>query len=169
MTEAAEERFIVTDDMGADWCIRKIREEDAELARLEAWYDRQKKAAREQHDHRVAYFTALLEDYFKQVPARDTKTQRKYSLPAGDMILTKEKADFKAADEERLLSWCLTNDPDLVKTTVAPKWAEIKKRLSCVEGMIIDSETGLFVDGVQVETKPSEFKVKVRDGNGTDL
>lgn len=162
MTEAAEERFVVTDDMSADWCVRKIMEEDAQLEKLTDWYDRQKKLAKEQHDYRVSYFTGLLRDYFGTVPAKETKTQKKYSLPSGDMILTKEKADFKAADEERLLSWCLTNDPDLVKTTVSPKWAEIKKRLSCVEGMIIDSETGLFVDGVQIETKPEEFKVKVR-------
>lgn len=162
MTEAAEERFIVTDDMSADWCVRKIMEEDEQLAKLNDWYDRQKKLAKEQHDYRVQYFTGLLQDYFGSVPARETKTQRKYSLPSGDMILSKERTDFRAADEEKLLSWCLTHDPDLVKTVVSPKWMEIKKRLTDVEGMIVDSETGLFVDGVEIETKPEEFKVKVR-------
>ncbi len=162
MTEAAEERFMVDDDLKADWCVRKIMEEDAELERLSAWYERQIKAAKQQHDARVAYFTSLLEDYFDTVPARESKTMSKYSLPSGDMVRVKEKADFRAVDEEKLLSWCITNDPDLVKTTASPKWGEIKKRLSCVEGMIIDTETGLFVDGVQMETKPAEFKVKAR-------
>ena len=163
MTEAAEERFVVTDDMSADWCIRKIREEDEQLAKLTEWYERQKKLAQEQHDARVSYFTGLLEYYFETVPSRETKTQYKYSLPSGDMILSKERDDYKAVDEEKLLSWCLTNAPDLVKTVAKPMWAEIKKRLSDVEGMIVDKETGLFVDGVQIETKPEEFKVKVRE------
>ena len=162
MTEAAEERFVVTDDKSADWCIRKIIEEDQELERLNAWYDRQKKAAKEQHDFRVAYFTGLLEDYFRDVPAKETKTQRKYSLPSGDMVQTKDKADFSVEDEAKLLKWCEDNDPDLVKVVTSPKWGDLKKRLESVEGMIVDHDTGLFVDGVKIETKPGEFKVKVR-------
>ena len=162
MTEAAEERFVVTDDKSADWVIRKIMEEDAELERLTDWYERQKKSIKEQHDFRVEYLTGLLEDYFTQVPAKETKTQRKYRLPSGDMVFTKEKADFTVSDEERLLKWCSENDPDLVKVVSSTKWGELKKRLETVEGMIVDHETGLFVDGVKIETKPGEFKVKVR-------
>ena len=157
-----EERFTVTDDQKADWCLRKIAEEDAELSRLTDWYKRQQEMAQERHDSRVAYFTELLREYFGHVPAHETKTMAKYALPSGELVMNKPKADFVKADEEKLLSWCVTNDPELVKAVYSPKWADIKKRLTVVEGRIVDSETGLFVDGVKVEDKPEEFKVKAR-------
>lgn len=157
-----EERFQVTDDQTADWCLRKIAEEDAELERLTEWYERQTALAKERHDSRVQYFTGLLQEYFATVPAHETKTQSKYTLPSGELIMSKAKDDYTKVDEEKLLSWCVSNDPDLVKVSTAPKWAEIKKRLITVEGKIVDKETGLFVDGVEIERKPEEFKAKVR-------
>jgi hypothetical protein len=160
--EEQEERFQVTDDQKADWCLRKIAEADAELQKLTDWYERQTALAKEQHDSRVAYFTGLLQEYFSTVPAHETKTMSKYTLPSGELVLTKAKNDFVKADEEKLLSWCVSNDPYLVKVTTAPKWADLKKRLVVVEGKIVDSDTGLFVDGVEIEEKPAEFKVKAR-------
>ena len=158
-----EERFQVTDDQKADWCLRKIAEADAELQKLTDWYERQKALATERHDSRVAYFTGLLQEYFSTVPAHETKTMSKYTLPSGELVLTKAKADYVKADEEKLLSWCVTNDLDLVKVTTAPKWADIKKRLTTVDGKVADKETGLFVDGGVIEPKEAEFKVKARD------
>ena len=156
------EQFQVTDDQKADWCLQKIAEADAELDRLTDWYQRQIDLAKENHDSCVRYFTGLLRDYFSTVPAHETKTMSKYSLPSGELVMTKAKEDFKAADKEKLLSWCITNDPELIKVESSPKWAEIKKRLTIVEGKIVDNETGLFVDGVELEEKPEEFKVKAR-------
>ena len=157
-----EERFQVTDDQKADWCLRKIAEADAELERLTNWYERQIKAAQENRDSRVQYFTGLLQEYFSTVPAHETKTMSKYSLPSGDLVMTKAKADYTKADEEKLLNWCLENDPDLVKVTTAPKWADIKKRLTVVDGKAVDKETGMFVDGVEIEEKQGKFEAKVR-------
>lgn len=157
------EQFQVTDDQKADWCLQKIAEADAELEKLTAWYQRQIDLAKEHHESRVSYFTELLKKYFSTVPAKETKTMSKYSLPSGELIMSKAKEDFKAADKEKLLSWCITNDPELIKVESSPKWAEIKKRLTTdAEGKIVDSETGLFVDGVELEEKPEEFKVKAR-------
>lgn len=157
-----EERFTVTDDQQADWCLRKIAEADAELAKLTEWYERQTALAQERHDSRVAYFTGLLQEYFSTVPAHETKTMSKYQLPSGELVLTKPKADYAKADEEKLLSWCLTNDPDLVKVTTSPKWSDIKKRLIVVDGKVADRETGMFVDGVEIEEKQGKFEAKAR-------
>lgn len=161
--EPEQERFTVTDDQKADWCVRKIAEADEELERLKDWYKRQADYAQERRDSKVAYFTGLLQEYFNMVPAHETKTMSKYTLPSGELVMTKAKADYVKADEEKLLSWCVTNDPELVKVTTAPKWADIKKRLATVDGRIVDKETGLFVDGVEIEEKPEEFKVKARE------
>lgn len=160
--EELEERFRVTDDQKADWCLRKIADADTELERLTEWYERQTKAAQENRDSRVAYFTGLLQEYFSTVPAHETKTMSKYQLPSGELVLTKPKADYAKADEEKILNWCLENDPDLVKVTSSPKWGDLKKRLTVVDGKAVDRETGMFVDGVEIEDKPGKFEAKVR-------
>ena len=161
-----EERFRVENDRQADWCLRKIAEADEELSRMKEWYQLQTEAAQKEHDSRVAYFTILLQDYFSTVPVKETKTMMKYALPSGELTLNKEKEDFVKADEGKLLTWCVANDADLIKTVYSLKWADIKKRLIAVEGKVVDKETGLFVDGVEIETKPKEFKVKVGAKNG---
>ena len=78
-------------------------------------------------------------------------------------VMSKAKEDYSLADKEKCLSWCVTNDPELIKTVPSIKWMEMKKRLTTVDGRIVDKETGLFVDGVEIEEKPEEFKVKARD------
>lgn len=166
MSELMEEQelredFRLTDDQQADWALRKIAEADAELTRMTEWYQRQIELAQQKHEERVRYFTGLLQDYFGQVPVKETKTMSKYELPSGRLVMNKAKDDYKAADTEALLSWCIANDPELVKISTAPKWAEIKKRLVTVDGKAVDKETGMNVDGVEIEEKPAEFKVKV--------
>ena len=158
--ELEQKVFLVRDDQAAEWCMRKIREAEAEYDRMEEWYDMQIQKARERCDSTVNYMTTLLQDYFSTVPVHKTKTLMKYQLPSGELVMSKPKDDFKAADNQKLLDWCAVNDPDLLKTVQSPKWADIKKRLTVVGGKIVDKTTGLFVDGVEIEHKEAKFEVK---------
>lgn len=157
-----DEGFQIRDDSAADWALRKMAEADAELRKMTDWYEMQLKAAKQKHDDAIAYFTGILQKYFDSVPAKETKTMKKYALPSGELVLNKEKQDFSATDNEALLGWCQENDPALVQISMKPAWAEIKKRLTQTDSGIVDSETGMIVDGVELITKPEEFKVKVK-------
>ena len=164
MSELQErEPFEITNDRTADWAIRKIQAAERELDRMKAWYDRQLEAAKKERDDEVAYFTGLLMRYFAQVPAKDTKTMKKYALPSGEMVLNKAKDDFAVADPEALVSWCQSNDPELVRVKTEPAWAAIKKRLVQSEAGIVDKETGVVVDGVELVNKPEEFKIRLKE------
>lgn len=160
MYERPDDHFVVDDDAKADWALRKIAEADAELLRMEDWYKQQLEVAQQRHDDRIAFFTGLLAAYFGRVPTKETKTMQKYSLPSGELVLTKEKTDFKATDPEQLLGWCQENDPTLVAVELKPAWAEIKKRLQATDAGIVDTETGQVVDGVALVTKPETFQAK---------
>ena len=160
--EQEREPFTVTDDGKAEWCLKKIAEADAYLSVMKEWYKRQIEAAEASHDSDVAYFTGLLRAYFDTVPARDTKTMKKYKLPSGDLVITKAKQDYACEDPSALLKWCETNDPYMVRIKKEPAWADIKKRLTRTDAGIIDTETGLKVDGVVTLDKPEEFKVSIR-------
>lgn len=156
-------RFVISNDSEANWAIRKIVEADRKLAELKDWYRKQTEAAAAEHDRDIAYFTGLLREYFAQVPAKETKTQSKYALPAGEMVMKKPKRDFMQADPDELLDWCRSNDESLVKTVQSPKWADIKARLVETDAGIIDRETGMKVDGVMAFDLPEEFKVRVKE------
>ena len=157
-----EQEFTITDDQTADWAIRKIREADAELERMQAWYESQLKLVQEKHDQTVNFFTAKLAQYMSIVPAKDTKTTRKYALASGEMVLTKAKEDFSVTDDEALLGWCQVNAPELVRVTMKPAWSDIKKRMKATDGGIADTETGMIVEGVEIVTKPESFAIKTK-------
>lgn len=168
MSEAPEimetaEEFQITDDQTADWAVRKIKDADAELERMKNWFEAQIIAAIDRHDQTVSYFSGKLAQYMDTVPARETKTTRKYSLASGELVLTKEKEDFTVADDEALLGWCQLNAPELVKVKMEAAWADVKKRLQMTEAGVVDTETGMIVEGVEQTVKPMTFKVKAKE------
>ena len=160
--EQEREPFAVTDDGKAEWCLKKIREADEELLKMKAWYVSQIEAAEARHDSDVAYFTGLLRAYFDTVPAKETKTLRKYALPSGDLVISKAKQDYACEDPGALLKWCEENEPELIRVKREPAWADVKKRLVKTDAGIIDGKTGLEVDGVVTLDKPEEFKISFR-------
>ena len=91
-----------------------------------------------------------LYNYFATVPHRETKTQEKYKLPSGELVLMKEKEDFES-DNGVLLQWCKANHPELVRVKEEPDWNAVKAYIK---------ETGELPEGVTPIQKPPEFKVR---------
>lgn len=158
-----DEPFVIDDDQKAEWAIRKIAEAQAEYARMVDWYKAQAERLKKQRDEKIERMKALLYQYMQTVPAKDTKTTRKWALPGGELVISKAKKDFACEDPEALLGWCIDNDPDMIKAELTPKWAEIKKRLMVTDAGIVDSQTGVKLVGVVTLDKPEEFKVKLKE------
>lgn len=160
--EEERKQFTVKDDRAAEWCLKKIAEAKEELDRMTYWYQQQMSDCQAHYLSEVVYFKGLLRNYFETVPARETKTKRKYALPSGELVINKAKQDFGCENPETLLNWCEANDPDLVRVKREPAWADIKKRLVQTDAGIIDGLTGLKVDGVVILDKPEEFDVTLK-------
>lgn len=167
-----EERFKIDSDAKAEWAIRKIAEEEAECERLvdccEAEIDRyraRQDAYHERCEKRTANLRAMLLLYFGTVPVKETKTQQKYELPSGSLVMKKPSSDFKP-DPNKLRDWLQAGKmTDYLKTEVSPKWALVKKQLSTTaKGEIVFGETGeIMPEGViTIEEKPGKFEVKAR-------
>ena len=168
MEDGQQEAFVIDDDSKAEWALQRIAEADAELVRMIDWYKDQQKLAAAHHDRRVERLKAMLEQYFSTVPAKETKTQRKYALPSGDLVQIKAKQDYAVEDPERLLKWCIESDKELVRVKAEPAWSALKKRLTMTDAGIVDTGTGLVVDGVVRLSKPPEFKVYFTMAKGAD-
>lgn len=162
------EGFAIDNDGKADWAIRKIAEEQAELDRLEAVAQQQKaeidqriEAERKRIEQRTSYLRAELERYFDTVPHRKTKTKESYRLLSGSLTRKKGGVEY-TRDDKKLAAWMQHNGyADLVKTEPKPAWGMFKKLLTPTEsGAVTLAETGEVVDGVIAEQKPDTFSVE---------
>jgi phage host-nuclease inhibitor protein Gam len=168
-TDSDEDRgFRIADDDTADWAVRKIAEERAELARMKAMADEQiarimeKVAAAEKRcESGTTYLTGKLAEYFNTVPHKATKTQETYRLLSGVLKMKRGGVSMKQDDERLLEHLKATGASDMITTTEKPKWGEFKKRLQIVGDTVVDTQTGEIVDGVEVIEKPDVFTIDV--------
>lgn len=165
--ENREERFEVNDDSKAEWCLRKIREAEADRAMWKKHYEEQMKRVDESTDATVAYFSAALEEYFDSVPHKTTKTQESYVLPHGKLIRKKQLPKYDI-DEETLVNWLRTNSMnEYVKVKETADWANLKKVVYIAPDITgetaIVTDDGEIVSGIKVTMRPDVFKVETGD------
>lgn len=157
-----EKRFEVKDDAAAEWCMKKIRDAQDEVKKWEAHYAEQLKKVKDAAEDDIAYFSALLEEYFDTLPHKATKTQESYALPGGKLIRKKQQPKF-TTDDEALVPWLEANAMDgLVKVTKSANWAELKNGVTVTpDGQHVATADGEIVPGVTVEQRPDVFKVEM--------
>ena len=163
-----EDGFKITDDAGAEWALRKIREAEDEEKRLTSLYTAELTRINaallkitERTNSTRAYFNGLLRRYFETVPHTRTKAgTEQYKLLTGTLAMKPAAPKF-VPDKERLLAWLEKNGrEDLIKTERSPKWAEVKKGLTYAAGCAVD-ENGEIVDGVEAVVEEPVFTIKL--------
>lgn len=157
------ERFHLTDDQGAEWAVRKIRGLRRDTEQWEAHFAGQMERIRKANEETEAYFTALLAEWFDGQPKRETKTQAKYSLPSADLVRRKQQPEY-IKDDKALSAFLMESGMgEYVEQVPRPKWAELKKRCTIgPDGVVVDTETGIVLEGVRAEERPDKFEVKLR-------
>lgn len=159
--------FRITDDLCADWAVRKIMAERAEYERLKeiaeqqiAAIEEKLEAAKRRYENGTGFLTSCLEGYFKTVPHKSTKTTEKYRLLSGTLTLKKGGVKTQT-DDEVLVPWLKANGyGDLVKVTESAMWGDLKKKLTFAGGVATVEETGEIVEGVTITEAPDTFKVE---------
>lgn len=158
-----EEAFEIDSDVKAEWALRKIRERTAERDRIvktsqevidsyQAVIDNENKSAGDE----IGYFEGMLLRYFGTVEHKATKTQETYKLPTGRLRM-KLAGETMVPDRETLALLY----PGFVVQKPDFQWGELKKRLEIMDGRVVDTETGEFVEAVTVEATPPKFTVEV--------
>ena len=162
LLNVAREEFAVTDDAAAQWCMKKIKEAEADRAMWKAHYEAQMEKVNKAADESIAYFTAKLEEYFANVPHKATKTQESYTLPGGKLVRKKQQPKFET-DDEALVPWLEENFMgQLVKVKKSADWAALKKVVSVTpDGEHVATDEGEIIPGVTVTQRPDVFKVEM--------
>lgn len=158
--------FVIDNDQAAEWALRRIREARMEADMWEAHYQREAKKERERADETVAHMNALLEDYFRTVPHKKSKTQESYTLPSGKLVRKAQQPKYTINDEDACAWLDGHSMGDLVKMTVKADWAQLKKQVSVLaDGTVIMADTGEVIDGVTAEIREPVFVVEMKGAN----
>jgi hypothetical protein len=162
---AEDQPFIIDDDYKAEWALNKMSEERAHTQRMVNVcntminkYQVEIQKLKEQLESKTGYLRFQLQEYFKTVPHKATKTQETYKLPSGTLKLKFKESEY-VKDEEALTAWAKNNTPEFVKVKESVNWAEMKKVVNVSGGYVcIDGE---IIDGVTVQEREPEFEVEL--------
>lgn len=162
---------VVKSDIEADRLIEEIKEEKLEFQRLEELAAQKIEAIhveierkRVSHENNIGFKIAQLRAYFNTIKPKETKTQKKYPLISGELILKKETPKIDH-DDTKILEWCRTeNQEKYIKKIETEKldWTRLKKELEISGDTIINKGTGEIIEceGIKVITVPEQFDIK---------
>lgn len=166
--DTTEQGWAIHDDSTADWAVRKIADERAELERIRELANAEIERiqarvaeAEKRCESGTSYLSAKLADYFDTVPHKATKTQETYKLLNGTLKV-KRGGYTMEHDPAALLEYLKRSGAaEMIQVVEKPRWGEYKKRLTIQGNDVVDTETGEVVEGVTVAEKPDVFTVEV--------
>lgn len=162
MTEYTESEFVVTDDQLAEWCVKKIREAQQNVAKWRAHYDQQMQRIENEANSTIEYMSAKLEAYFDTVPHKESKTQQSYKLPGAKLVRKHQQPKFEI-DDATTVAWLEENKRyDLVKIAKSADWAALKK-ITTVNGESVVTEDGEIVPGIKATQREDVFKIETEE------
>ena len=166
-TEKADtenDKFTINDLGSANWAFRKLsateqkRKEIKELAnkeieRIREWQEQETKGL----DNSKEFFEGLLVKYFARQKEVDPKF--KLSTPYGKVATRKQQPKW-VYDDEKIIEWLRTNDPELIRIKEEPSKEDIKKKYTIVGNNVV-TENGEIVEGITIEERPESITIKV--------
>ena len=150
------QEFRIDTDAKADWAVKIINQEKAEVERLTKTIDDEiemlklkKQKIQECLDNKIGFLQGKLFDYFRTVQSKELKTCYKYKLPSGELVYNKETVKYER-DDDKIIEWLTNNNKmEYIKVKPSIDWAELKKTVFFED-----------VDGVTKVNVPMTFIVK---------
>ncbi len=164
-----DEQWRIDGDRTATWALRKIREAEAELDRID-------QLARDEHQRiadwateamhgpcrTIAFFTGHLVRYRRDLEADNPKLPATYKLPDGNLTRRASPVRVIVDDEQAFLEWAGHHAPQLVKRTALPgELRQWRHTVGAEPGESdISDDTGERVPGVHVRRDEPRYDAK---------
>lgn len=167
-----KERFTVTDEASAEWCLEKMEEN----AKARALIDEQYKRMIERHekwradalaeiDGSDAHLKSLLEPWVAEKIADGKK--KSVNLPSGRVGFRAGGETWKMGAEKieattpALLAFVKENDDSFVKVQESVRWGDYKKTLNIMKDGRVATSDGQIIEGMTVTKGVPSFYVEV--------
>ena len=169
---AEKERFTVTDEASAEWCLEKIEENAKARALIEEQYQRMiarhekwREEALAELESSDAYLKGLLLPWAQEKVADGKKKSVK--LPSGRVGFRAGGEIWKMGDEKveattpALLAFVKENDASFVKVQESVRWGDYKKTLNEMKDGRVATSDGQIIEGMTVTKGAPSFYVEV--------
>lgn len=155
-----EDGFTVENDDDAKWCIEQIRLAKAEKDFWKGYYKEAQEKVVASCDDIIARMELYLMGYFKTVPHQYSKTEEKYDLPNGKIMMKKQNISYDY-DESEVIEWLKKNKAGaFVKVKESLDWDGLKNTLMVIEGTVADGDAEIIPCITATEHEPV-FKVQI--------
>ena len=169
---AEKERFAVTDEASAEWCLEKLEENAKARALIEeqykqmtARYEKWRADALAELESSDFYLKGLLEPWAAEKIADGKKKSVK--LPSGVIGFRAGGKTWKMGDEKieattpALLAFVKENDDSFVAVKETVRWGDYKKTLNEMEDGRVATSDGQIIEGMTVTQGAPSFYVEV--------
>ena len=169
---AEKERFAVTDEASAEWCLEKLEENekaraliDEQYKQMTARYEKWRADALAELDGSDAYLKGLLLPWAQEKVADGKKKSVK--LPSGRVGFRAGGEIWKMGDEKveattpALLAFVKENDDSFVKVQESVRWGDYKKTLNVMKNGRVATSDGQIIEGMTVTQGAPSFYVEV--------
>ena len=169
---AEKERFAVTDEASAEWCLEKLEENAKARALIEEQYKQMTARYEEWRVDALAeiegsdlYLKGLLEPWAAEKLADGKKKSVK--LPSGRVGFRAGGETWKMGAEKieattpALLAFVKENDDSFVAVKESVRWGDYKKTLNVMEDGRVATSDGQIIEGMTVTKGAPSFYVEV--------
>ena len=167
-----KERFAVTDEASAEWCLEKLEENakartliDEQYKQMTARYERWRADALAEIESRDIYLKGLLQPWAAQKIADSKKKSVK--LPSGRVGFRAGGEIWKMGDEKvetttpALLAFVKQDDDSFVKVQESVRWGDYKKTLNVMKDGRVATSDGQIIEGMTVTQGAPSFYVDI--------
>lgn len=154
---AHEEGFHIESDDQAAWVSRKLAATHKELARIDAWKEREQQRIEEvaateraRHERDKEWWESLLHTYLHQL-VLEGRTKKSMDLPGGTIKLRKRQPAIHFEDREAVIEFLRHVNPNLIRTREDINLAEFRKHIQVEGTTVVLAETGDVLEDVLVE------------------
>ena len=163
----ADDRFVIDSEEKADWALRKIKEAENEIEKVEHFAETQirqienwKAKQTEKHHNSIEHFQSLLAEYLESKRKDDPKL-KSITLPSGNVGFRKKPAKWIYNDEVVLKTLESENLNDFIKVEKKLDKRAIKKAFEVVGGKVINAETGQVIEGIEIQEQGESLNVRL--------
>ena len=169
---AEKERFAVTDEASAEWCLEKLEENakaraliDEQYKQMTARYEKWRADALAEIESNDLYLKGLLEPWAAEKIADGKKKSVK--LPSGVIGFRAGGKTWKMGDEKveattpALIAFVKENDDSFVAVKETVRWGDYKKTLKEMKDGRVATSDGQIIEGMTVTQGAPSFYVEV--------
>lgn len=173
LEQPVREKFVVDNDMKAEWCLSKIRSakkeaerQIEELTRQMEFYRCRIESIKLDCEEEIQFFKDMLAPYFESRVDKEfvkkTKTQVSYQLPTGKLVLKHREPDFEYKEHQPdAIAWLKKNNGEkYIKVKEELDWKALKTTVT-VSGNVVCTKDGEVIPGIVVTPREDVFEVEV--------